>query len=84
MNIHLVQYLKRMAHRIFFHQQNLTPRERHEWAIGLYQGATPWEISPIDKIENPVLTRRDVTDAKASFVADPFMLKVNGAWYMFF
>ena len=84
MNIHLVQYLKRVAHRIFFHQRNLTPREKHEWTIGLYQGATPWEIYPIDKIENPVLTRKDVTDAKASFVADPFMLKVNGAWYMFF
>ncbi len=33
---------------------------------------------------NPVLTAKDITDAPASFVADPFMLHENDTWYMFF
>jgi hypothetical protein len=55
-----------------------------EWSIGIYTGATPWQIVPADHIINPVLTRSDVTDRQASFVADPFMLRVDGIWYMFF
>lgn len=55
-----------------------------EWSIGIYAGTAPWELSPLDQATNPVLTRLDVTDADASFVADPFMMRSNGAWYMFF
>jgi hypothetical protein len=39
---------------------------------------------PAESIINPVLTRTDVLDVSAAFVADPFMVKHNGAWYMFF
>ena len=35
-------------------------------------------------IANPVLTKEDVTDRKAAYVADPFMIKVGDLWYMFF
>src|SRR5262249_32101147 len=35
-------------------------------------------------VRNPVLTGEHVTDVAAVFVADPFMLRVEGTWYMFF
>lgn len=59
-----------------------TPRYRQEWAIGMVMGTTPtvWHPAP----DHPVLTRQDVTDVTAAFVADPFMLQVQDAWYMFF
>jgi hypothetical protein len=33
---------------------------------------------------NDVLTRKDVVDAQAALVADPFMIQVDQTWYMFF
>ena len=40
-------------------------------------------MSP-EHVANPVLTRRDVSDVPADFVADPFMVRVNHTWHMFF
>jgi hypothetical protein len=42
------------------------------------------ELAPPQGVSNPVLTWRDVDDAFAVFVADPFMLPVDGTWHMFF
>jgi hypothetical protein len=55
-----------------------------EWSIGIYRGATPWDMRPARDVHNPVLTRHAVTDVAAAFVADPFMLRVEHTWYMFF
>lgn len=55
-----------------------------EWGIGIYEGSSPFEFSPARNVENPVLTRRNVSDLDARFVADPFMLRVDKTWYMFF
>ena len=35
-------------------------------------------------IRNPVISRNDVSDARAQFVADPFMVCQDGRWYLFF
>jgi hypothetical protein len=35
-------------------------------------------------VNNPVLTRNDVSNINAAFVTDPFMLRVAHRWYMFF
>ncbi len=53
-----------------------------EYSIGIYTGNSPLELFPYQ--DNPVLTKEDVTDIDALFVADPFMIKVNYMWYMFF
>jgi len=54
------------------------------WSIGIYTGENPFSfVSPKD-IKNPVLTYAEVKDVPAKFVADPFMVKSNGTWYMFF
>ena len=55
-----------------------------QWSIGIYMGESPFRLSSPPNIENPVLTAKDVTDLQASFLADPFMVKVNSNWYMFF
>src|SRR5512146_2116952 len=57
---------------------------RSRWSIGIYVGDGPLTIAPPSDQPNPVLTRHDVTDVFASFVADPFMLRVDGTWHMFF
>lgn len=55
-----------------------------EWSIGLYSGPSPLSLSPLDHPQNPVITRIDVTDVAAGFVADPFMIIADKTWYMFF
>ena len=53
------------------------------WSIGIYSGASPYALSPAAEVSNPVLTAANVTDVPATFVADPFMIRVN-SWFMFF
>lgn len=54
------------------------------WAIGIYTGESPINLNPPKNFTNPVLTFKDVSDVPARFVADPFMIKANATWYMFF
>ena len=58
--------------------------QENNWAIGIYEGRSPFELNDPDHIKNPILTASDVTDVKAVFVADPFMFKQNRTWYLFF
>lgn len=53
------------------------------WSIGIYSGDSPFHFSG-DGIKNPVLTAIDVHDVPAKFVADPFIIRKNLKWYMFF
>jgi hypothetical protein len=54
------------------------------WSIGVLVGQTPWSLASPSQRSNPVLTRADVSDVPAAFVADPFMIAVDSTWYMFF
>jgi len=65
-------------------RRNFTLWERNNWSIGIYCGTSPFSLTPIQKVTNPVLTANGVTDIKAKFVADPFMVKEDSTWYMFF
>jgi hypothetical protein len=56
----------------------------HLWSIGIYAGSSPYRLSPIRDIVNPVLTRESVSDVRALFVADPFMIRRHDTWYIFF
>jgi hypothetical protein len=53
------------------------------FSIGMFVGPSPLELSPAPYAKNPVLTYRDVTDARAIFVADPFLVHDSSRWYMF-
>ena len=50
------------------------------WSIAIYTGLSPFNLEPAP----PVLTKSNITDIPADFVADPFMLRRNHTWYMFF
>jgi len=56
---------------------------RNEWSIGIYTGPSPFHLVSPEKF-NPVLTAKEVTGVRASFVADPFMIVRQSVWYMFF
>lgn len=62
------------------------PRQAREdvWSIGIYFGDSPFHFTEPRHIKNPVLTREDVSDVPASFVADPFMIQAHQTWYLFF
>lgn len=55
-----------------------------DWAIGIYQGDNPLSLKPPEGVNNPVIKSDDVTDVKAKYVADPFMVNYQNKWYMFF
>jgi len=59
-------------------------RDYQEWSIGVLTGPSVMALGPPVGVVNPVLAREDVTDAAALFVADPFMVRSAGVWYMFF
>jgi hypothetical protein len=52
------------------------------WSIGIYRGRDLFDLQP--QANNPVLSAGQITDVDASFVADPFMIRRDGRWFMFF
>ena len=67
------------------HLRKKAVRRSHEtWAIGIYEGPSPLELRPAEGVVNPVLTASDVSDIRARFVADPFMVRAKDGYYMFF
>ncbi len=61
------------------------PESPREYAIGIFEGPDPLRLAPVGGTgAPPALAARDVTDVAAGFVADPFMIRTNGQWHMFF
>ncbi|MFT5228768.1 MAG: hypothetical protein ACI81Y_002092 [Glaciecola sp.] len=56
----------------------------YEWSIAIYKGESPSRLEPWTEAPETVLTFEDVNDIKADFVADPFMILIEGLWYMYF
>ncbi|MDC8005426.1 hypothetical protein POV27_15285 [Aureisphaera galaxeae] len=54
-----------------------------KWSIKIYSGSSPLQLFPEENNALAHITRKDVTDIKAAFVADPFMLCTNDIWYLF-
>lgn len=54
------------------------------WSIGIVTGTSPLRLRHASGKANPVLTREDVSDVRALFVADPFLLRAGQLWHMFF
>jgi len=77
--------LKRILWRIspqILHR--LLSPSKNQFSIGIYAGDSPFNLGPAKNLSNPVLARADIEDAPAGTVADPFMLKVDQSWFMFF
>jgi hypothetical protein len=54
------------------------------WSIGIYTGNSPFNFSSPENVINPVLTSDDITDCKAWYIGDPFIIIEKSTWYMFF
>jgi hypothetical protein len=72
------------AHHVYIKDPATAWYNQAVWSIGIYVGESPVSLRSPQGVRNPVLTRADVTDVPAAFVADPFLVRVDGAWYMFF
>lgn len=59
-------------------------RRPERWAIALYTGPSPTDLSPAPHVPCPMLTAADATDMNADFVADPFLFRYDDRWYLFF
>jgi hypothetical protein len=70
----------RDVHRIFL----AAPRKEAVWSIGIYHGDSSTSFAAVKQLDNPILTAREVCDVRATFVADPFMVRTPGGWHMFF
>ncbi|MBF8437817.1 hypothetical protein I0Q91_12035 [Halanaerobiaceae bacterium Z-7014] len=53
-----------------------------KWSIGLYAGDPLGEL--VELPGNPIIAAEDITDCRAGFVADPFIIEVNNIYYLFF
>ena len=78
---------KRLAKRLLF-PRVVRAEATLAWSIGIYVGSSPVALRSPRRMwggfRNPVLTPADVTDVRAGTVADPFMIRRGGVWYMFF
>ncbi len=61
-----------------------TPRRKtgKKWSIGLFTGNPLESLKPYSG--NPIITSADISDCRASFVADPFLLQQKENYYLFF
>lgn len=71
---------------LWVHRRGRLPfvRRPEQWAISIYEGPSPTELSPASSVRHPVLTAADVTDVDADFVADPFLFRRGEHWHLFF
>lgn len=60
------------------------PKLRPVFSIDVYEGDSPFTLRASRTGDRPALRREDVTDVRARFVADPFMLRRGGTWHMIF
>ncbi len=52
--------------------------------MGVYTGPDPLNLRPAPGAQNPVLGPSDITDRRATLVADPFLVRLGGpGWQMF-
>jgi hypothetical protein len=82
--IHKYNFFPYEIIKIAFHQIQPNTKTFGPWSIGLYEGSTPFDLVSPEGISNPILTRKDVVDIDATFVADPFMVFKDGKYTMFF
>lgn len=58
--------------------------QREQWTIGIYRSDTPFHFNELQRWINPLFRAENVTDVSAKFVADPFLVKDEETWLLFF
>ncbi len=64
--------------------QEVKDTRPHLWSIGIVEGATPLSMRELPGAPNPRLTTSDLPQPRSSFVADPFLVREHGVFYLFF
>ena len=59
-------------------------KDHQRWSIGVLAGDTLWSLAPHPKAANPVLSFEDVSDIHALYVSDPFLVRVDSEYFLFF
>ena len=65
-----------------YYSQHAMSTARFTWSVGIYHGSSPLALAP-DGARDPVLAREHVTDVPCASVADPFLLRRDGVWFLF-
>jgi len=61
------------------------PDAPSEYSIGILTGPSPFDITgSVNRIRNPVLTASDIPEFAAAYAADPFLIRKNDRWYLFY
>ena len=80
--------LKRVIKRALGPVGNSTPKgesvKGQQWSIGVLFGESPFRLESPQEFVNPVLTPEDIPDVQAALIADPFMVRSDYTWHMFF
>jgi hypothetical protein len=81
----------RVVNNVFYHIAKLKNRiapgltfRSEEWSIEVLYGSSPFALNASNGSQITAMTGEQVRDTTASFVADPFLVQHEGAWYMFF
>lgn len=77
-SVPLVQPTWRMLRTRF-----LGPHRTQIYSIGQYSGVDPLLVTS-NRSDNPILSSHDVTDVDAEFIADPFLIRSEAMWTLFF
>lgn len=93
-NIHIIEalliviliiFLSALGGAILYDHYILSQRENPQFSIGIYLSGSSEPINfSGEYVKNPVLTASDVSDTKAEFIADPFLIYENSTFYLFF
>ena len=76
----------RIFYFFFFEESRGVPfvSKKEQWTIGIVRGESPFSFtSPLNRI-NPLFKAEAVSDIRANFVADPFLIRDSDTWYLFF
>lgn len=78
------RFLRHFRPRTAYHSQASESAPGSQWSLGILTGENLSKLHEPQGISNPVLTSRDVSDRRASLLADPFLFRHGELWYLFF
>lgn len=73
-----------VAHRSVAAQEIKKDTRPHLWSIGIVEGSSLFSMSERSTHPNPRFTAANLNVPRSLFVADPFLIRENGTFYLFF
>lgn len=78
------RFLRLFRRRTAYHSQASEAAPGSQWSLGILTGKTLLHLGEAGGVKNPILTSRDVSDRRASLLADPFLFRHKDKWFLFF